>query len=157
MARLSFNADKVDPKSDFDPIPAGKYLAIITESEVKPTKAGTGSYLQLKFQILEGEFKDRLVWARLNLENPNPKAVQIAEAELSTLCRAIGVMSFQDSAALHNLPVVIKVKCKQRPDSDEYSNEIKGYFKRETPSTFPQPAAVSTPPWKRPAATESVN
>jgi len=149
MARLDFNADKVDPRPDFDPVPAAKYVAMIIDSEVRPTKAGTGSYLQLKFQILEGEFKDRLVWARFNLDNPNPKAVQIAQAELSALCRAINVMVFQETADLHNLPVVINVKCKKRQDSDEYQNEIKGYSRKETAASQPQQVANATPPWKR--------
>jgi hypothetical protein len=34
----------VEPAAKFDPIPAGKYLAVITESEQKPTKAGTGPH-----------------------------------------------------------------------------------------------------------------
>jgi hypothetical protein len=50
MADLrGFDANQVEPSSDFEPVPAGKYLAVITESEMKPTKAGTGHYLQLTF------------------------------------------------------------------------------------------------------------
>ena len=81
MANLNgFNANEVEPTTDFDPIPAGKYLAVITESESKPNKAGTGSYLQLTFQVIEGEYKNRFLWARLNLDNPNQTAVKIALA-----------------------------------------------------------------------------
>ena len=48
MADLSgFDANQVEPTGDFEPIPAGKYLAVITDSEMKPTKSGTGSLLQL--------------------------------------------------------------------------------------------------------------
>ena len=90
MADLrGFDANQVEPSADFEPIPAGKYEAVITESEMKPTKAGTGHYLQLTFQVVEGEFKNRLLWARLNLDNPNATAVQIARAELSAICRAV--------------------------------------------------------------------
>ena len=92
MANLNgFDATQVEPAAKFDPIPAGKYLAVITESEQKPTKAGTGHYLQLTFQIQEGVHKGRILWARLNLDNPNATAVQIARAELSAICRAVGV------------------------------------------------------------------
>ena len=56
MAKLqNFNANDVEPASDFEAIPAGKYLAVITDSEVKPNKSGTGTYLQLTFQVVEGE------------------------------------------------------------------------------------------------------
>ena len=89
MALIHFNANNVQPTSSFDPIPAGKYLAIITDSEMRTTKAGTGEYLELTFQILEDEHKGRLVWSRLNLQNPNPLAVEIAQGELSAICRAV--------------------------------------------------------------------
>ena len=119
MANLgNFNAHEVEPNNDFDPIPAGKYLAVITDSEIKPTKSGKGSYFELTFQIIEGEFQNRLVWSRLNLNNPNQTAVQIARSELSSICRAVGSMTPKDSAELHNLPLVINVKCLNHFDSD---------------------------------------
>lgn len=153
MADLrGFDANQVEPSTDFDPIPAGKYLAVVTESEMKPNKAGTGHFLQLTFQIVEGQFKNRLLWARLNLNNPNAQAVQIARAELSAICRAVGVLAPNDSVDLHNLPLVIHVKCVKRADTGELSNEIKGYAKKESAAAAPantQPQANSTPPWRR--------
>jgi hypothetical protein len=152
MADLAgFDANQVEPTGTFEPIPAGKYLAVITESEMKQTKAGTGSYLELTFQVIEGDFKNRVLWARLNLDNPNATAVQIARAELSAICRAVGVLAPKDSVELHNLPLVIHVRCKKRQDTDEITNEIKGFAKKEAP---PPPAATNpgvdnTPPWKR--------
>jgi len=156
MADLrGFDANQVEPSTDFDPIPAGKYLAVITESEMKPNKAGTGHFLQLTFQIMEGPFKNRLLWARLNLDNPNATAVQFARAELSAICRAVGVMAPKDSVELHNLPVTVHVRCKKRQDTGEITNEIKGYSKKDTPMAAPaanaQPqSANNTPPWRRP-------
>lgn len=149
MANLNgFNAHNVEPNADFDPIPAGKYVAVITGSEMKPTKAGNGSFLELTFQVVEGEFKGRLLWARLNLDNPNPLAVKIARGELSAMCRAVGIMEPKDSCELHNLPLVITVK--QKTDADgEVRNEIKGYAKREVANGKPAQAANPTPPWRR--------
>lgn len=155
MANLNnFDANQVDPAVGFDPIPAGNYLAVITETEMKPTKAGGGKYLQLTFQILEGEFKGRLVWARLNLENSNATTVKIARGELSAICRSVGVMAPKDSFELHNLPLVIKVGCKKRQDTGEITNVIKGYEKKggPIPAASRPPAATgpgSPPPWKR--------
>ena len=150
MASLSgFNANDVEPTSDFDPVPAGKYLAVITESEVKDNKLGTGSYLQFTFQVIEGEFKSRFLWARLNLNNPNATAVKIARAELSAICRAVGVMAPNDSAELHDLPLVISVKCKKRADTGEITNEIKGYHKKDAANGKPIQATNETPPWRR--------
>lgn len=152
MANLNgFDAHQVDPSTSFDPIPAGKYLAVITDSEMKPTKQGGGSYLQLTFTVLEGEHKGRMLWARLNLDNPNATAVMIARGELSAICRAVGVMQPRDSVDLHNLPLRITVKLKKRQDTGELTNEVKGYEPKATVTGEPQQAPVthSTPPWKR--------
>ena len=153
MANLNgFDANHVDPASSFEPLPTGKYLATITESEMKATKAGTGNYLALTFQVLDGPHKGRLLWARLNLDNPNTTAMQIARAELSAICRAVGVMAPKDSTELHNLPLVISVRCKKRTDTGEITNEIGGYSKKEAPPN-PPPAVngAAHAPWKRSA------
>ena len=156
MATLNnFDANQVDPSVALDPLPAGKYLAVISESELKPTKTGGGKYLQLTFQIIDGEFKGRLVWARLNLENKSEMTVKIARGELSAICRAIGVMQPKDSVELHNVPLEINVGLKKRDDNGEFTNVIKGYAKKGgggSPVSGRAPAGVGpggTPPWKR--------
>ncbi len=151
MADLhGFDANQVEPRTAMDPIPAGKYLAMITASEMKANKSGTGQFLELTFTILEGEQKNRLLWARLNLIHPHPVAGKLAQAELSAVCRAVGVMTPNDSVELHNLPLVIKVRCKKRKDTDEIVNEICGYERREAITGKPQQAPNATPPWRRP-------
>ena len=156
MATLNFNANEVEPSTGFDPIPAGKYQAVITDSEMKPTKSGNGQYLQLEFEVIEGEYKNRKLWARLNLENANPDAVRIARADLSAICRAINVPEPRDSVELHNLPLTITVRCKKNQE-DEMTNEIKGYAPRiqltgavaaKTVTPAPQ-APNAQPPWAR--------
>jgi len=150
MANLNgFDASKVEPTTDFEPIPAGKYLAVITNTEMKPTKAGNGSYLEITFQVIEGEYRNRNLWARLNLDNPNQLTVQIAKGELSAICRAVGVLQPKASCELHNLPLVITVKCKKREDTGDIVNEVKGYGKKEVPAGRPQQAASDAPPWAR--------
>ena len=156
MAMLNnFDANQVDPSVALDPLPAGKYLAVVSESELKPTKTGGGKYLQLTFQIIDGEFKGRLVWARLNLENKSEMTVKIARGELSAICRAIGVMQPKDSVELHNVPLEINVGLKKRDDNGEFTNVIKGYAKKGgggSPVSVRAPVGVgpgSTPPWKR--------
>ena len=156
MANLNgFNANEVEPSASFEAIPAGKYLAAITDSEMKPTKNGGGSYLQLTFTIIEGEYKGRVLWARLNLNNSNATAVKIAQSDLSSVCRAVGVMQPHDSCELHNIPLLITVKVKKRSDNDDLTNEVKGYEPKSAvvagkPQQAPQTQQTSnTPPWKR--------
>lgn len=148
MADLrGFDASQVEPASEFAPLPPGKYVAVITASEMKPTRSGNGAYLELTFQIIEGEFKGRVLWDRLNLDNPHPLAVKIARGELSAICRAVGVLTPNDSCELHNLPLVVTVKQKRDADGEVW-NEIAGYAKRE--SVRPVQNPHDTPPWRRP-------
>ena len=150
MANLTgFDANQVEPTVDFEAIPAGKYLAMITDSEMKPTKSGAGSYLQLTFEVLEGPYRGRILWARLNLENPNATTVQSARAELSSICRAVGIMTPSDSVELHNLPLMITVKVKRREDSGDTVNEIRGYSRKEATKAQPAQATSTAPPWRR--------
>ena len=149
MADLrGFDAREVEPMETFEPIPEGTYLAAITSSEMKATKSGTGSYLELQFQVLEGDYKGRLLWARLNLDNPNPLTVKIARSELAAVCKAVGVLTPHDSTELHDLPLQIKVGMKRREDTGELTNEIKGYAKKSSPAPAPQ-AQSDAPPWRR--------
>lgn len=127
MAQLNFDASEVPTMDNFDPIPAGSYLAIISDSEMKPTNKGDGNYLKLTFEVVqEGEYQGRKVWSQLNLDNPNPTAVQIAMRELSSICHAAGKLQVNDSSELHNVPMVIKVKIKQEPGRNP-QNQITGY------------------------------
>lgn len=144
-----FDANTVDPATDFEPLPAGKYLAVIMDSEMKPTKSGNGHYLELTFQVIDGQYKNRLLWARLNLDNPNAQAVQIAQGELSAICRAVGVMKPKDSIELHNLPLLVTVKCKKREDTGDVTNVIRGYAKKDAATGAPQQETLNTPPWVR--------
>jgi hypothetical protein len=154
MANLrGFDANTVDPADDLEPIPAGKYVAVITDSEMKPTKSGSGNYLQLTFQIIEGEYANRLLWVRLNLDNPNATAVEIARRELSSICRSVGVLVPTDSTDLHNLPCLIHVRVKRRSDTGELQNEIKGYSKKDAGTAVIAASkgdgSTDAPPWKR--------
>ena len=152
MANLNgFNANEVEPSTAFEPVPAGKYIAAVTASEMKPTKKADGSYLELEFTIIEGDCQGRKVWDRLCITHPNQQTVKIARGNLSAICRAVGVMQPKDSVELHNLPIEITVKLKKRTDNDELTNEIKGYASKNAAAGKPQqaPVADGTPPWKR--------
>ena len=145
MSLLNFNASEVAPSIGFTPIPAGRYVAVINDSGMRPTKSGNGQYLQLEFEIIEGEHAGRRLWDRLNLENTNPEAVRIARADLSAICHAVNVLTPQDSVELHNIPLVIVVKCKKDQD-DEVVSEIKGYAACAAAAQAPAapPAAATT-------------
>lgn len=150
-----FDATQVEPTVAWEPIPAGDYPAMMTVSEFTSTAKGDGSFLFVEFEVLDGEHKGKTVQDRLNLDNPNPKAVGIAKATLSAICHATGIMNPKDSTDFHDKPVMIKVIIEERNDKPgSYSNKIKGYSsmgaQRATPAAA-KPAAQDAvvPPWKR--------
>jgi hypothetical protein len=153
MATLNFNAAEVEPSTGFAPIPAGEYMCVITEEEMKPTRNNLGQYLKLTFEIIEGEYTGRKIWTNLNLENPNADAVRIARADLSAICRAVNVMNLQDSCELLNIPLVIKLAVKRNKETDEMENAIKGYKAKAdyTPASAPAAPAPQTAkaPWAK--------
>ena len=116
-----------DMNSGFDPMPADEYIAQVVESAVLTTVKKTGKYIKLKFAILKGEFKGRFVWTNLNIVNPNPVTVEIAQKELATLCRACGKAVIQDTQELHGIPILMKIKIKPAKDDYPAGNEPIGY------------------------------
>jgi hypothetical protein len=154
-----FDADKEKPAAPREAIPAGKYQCVLSASEMKPTKAGNGEYLELVFTIIDGDHEKRKVWHRLNLINPNDQAVGIARAELKSICDAVGhTGKLLDTASLHDLPLLVKVIQKKSTTSTEMQNEIKAFepVGGATAKTAHKPGAApavgSKPAWKKPAA-----
>lgn len=145
MAILNFDAGSVDPAVGFDVLPPGEYTVSIVESTIKDTKEGTGKYLELKFQVLDGEYKNRYLWDRLNIENPNQKTQQIAQANLSAICRAVGVMEPKDSSELHSKPLTVKVVIQPADDKYPEKNNIRGYKAVAAAQKTEKPAV----PWKK--------
>jgi hypothetical protein len=178
MANLAgFDANEVPEQQSFDALPKGIYPCIATESEMKPTKAGTGEYLQFTFEVLDGPGKGRKLWARMNMRNPNPTAQDIGQRELGAFCRAAGITRPNDSAELHNIPVLLHVDT-ELDDRNREGNVIKKYepiggageqqqqrseprafgsardAARDTansysPAAASKPAAAAAQPWKR--------
>lgn len=143
-----FDANNVQPTS-FDVLPAGEYEACIVSSVMKANSNGSGKYLNLELQILNGEFQNRRVFDLLNLVHTNEKAVQIARGTLSAICRAVGVLTPKDSSELHNKPMRIKLKVEK---SEEFGdrNKITAYKPRNAGPATPTPSSpspVAAAPW----------
>ncbi len=150
MAQLQFDATTVDPDTGFDPVPAGDYTAMIIDSEIKPTKAGNGMYLQLVWQVCDGQFSGRRIWDRINIQNPNQVAEEIGKKQLSSICHAVGVLRVIDSAELHDRPCSIKVTVKPGENGYLPSNEVKAY--RSLTGDQPPPAVAARASAPAPAA-----
>lgn len=116
----------------FEAIPAGWYNCIMTDMESKPTKDGNGSYLECTYSITDGAHKGRKLFDRLNVQNANATAVEIAFGTLKSIYSAVGKVRVSDSSELYNIPLKVKVGLRAARTDDngktyEASNEVKGY------------------------------
>ena len=147
MAYLgSFDANTVEP-ADFSALPAGDYSVLISSSEWKPAKSG-GQYLSLTLQVLEGPHQGRFLWHNLNLNHPTEHAAEIAQRELSAICRAVGRMTIEDSEQLHDIPMIVKVAYIPPKDQWPEKNQIKQWKPAGSaaqPALTPAPAPATKP------------
>lgn len=153
MAQFNFNATSVEPMQSrsYDPLPKGDYEMMIVKSDVKPTQAGTGHYIELEMHVLGGEHSGRRHWERLNVDNPNKTAQDIANAALASLCFAIGIEDMTETEQLHDQPFVAHVDIDKK---DPTRNRIMGYAtagapapKAAAPAARPAAAAPAKKPW----------
>lgn len=110
MSLAGFNAETVEQEGSFDPIPAGDYVAYVTDAAWKDARSG-GRYLNVTWEIIEGDYSGRLVWDILNLENANQTAADIAQRRLSSMCHATGKMHLatDNGEEMFRIPCRIKV------------------------------------------------
>ena len=153
MAQFSFNAASAPTPQmgSRGPLPPGAYEVIIAQSDIKATKAGTGEYIELEMQVVDGEHSGRRLWERLNVNNPNKTAEDIAKAALGALCMAVGVDDLTDTQQLHDIPFVIGVEIDRK---DPTRNRVMSYGQASAPA--PKAAAPVKPaapagvrPWSR--------
>lgn len=136
-----------------DALPAGEYVAAIVKSERREAKSGNGNaYINLEFEVLDGQYQGRRFWTMLNLWNHNQTAVEIAQRELNSICHAVGKLRVSDSEQLHNIPMLVKLGV--RTDDYGTQNITKGYKPMNggaPQQQAPQQQSGSTAPWRRTA------
>lgn len=160
MANLgeSFNVNELPQGSgDFQPLPEGWYTATIAAADLKNTKAGTGQYIAVRYDITGPTHQGRVVFGNLNIRNPNTKAEEIGRQQLGDLMRAIGLERVDDTDQLIGGHCQIKLSITK---SEQYgdSNEVRAW-KAVAGSSLPNPSAAAhsqgatatktAPPWAK--------
>ena len=122
MAKLGLSIKNVEVnKQDFSPIPDGKYNVVVAKADVKESKSG-GHYLNVGYQITDGDFKGRMIFDIVNIAHSNPEVVRIGMERLATIAWATGHEkdSVDDTDDLINKkPFSISVK---NEESNGYNN-----------------------------------
>jgi hypothetical protein len=153
MAQLNetFSVDALPvSERNFEPLPAGWYTTVVAGAEIKNTKAGTGQYISIRYDITGPTHQKRVVFGNLNIKNPNPKAEEIGRQQLGELMRAIGLSTVQDTDQLIGGQLQIKLEVRE---SEQYgaSNDVKGFKSNGAapPAAKAAPAASTkaAPPW----------
>jgi len=136
----------------YDVVPAGWYVAQITDAEVKQTKSGTGEYIKIRYDIQGPTSQRRVVFGNLNVKNANPAAEKIGRQQLGDIMRSVGLSAVTDTDQLLGTTMQIKIDIR---DSEQYgpSNEVKAW-KALAAGMAPAPAvkppasnAKTSPPW----------
>lgn len=159
----TFVADDL-PQSDrsYDLLPEGWYNATISKAEVGQTKAGTGTKIDVRYDITGPTQQGRVMFASLNIRNPNPEAERIGREQLGELMRAIGLTKVQDSDELIGGQLSIKIKIKKASAKDvangytQDRNEVAGWKAiggsmgaMPKASATQSTSATAKPPWAK--------
>lgn len=126
-------------------IPAGDYTVSVSHAEVRDTKAGTGQYINLMFQVMEGPYEGFSIFELYNFDNPNPTAVRLALSKLKQLMEAAGEDNFQINDVNDLVGYVVSATVGIRPATDEFEekNIIKSVSKCKKPLSETPSAALS--------------
>ena len=140
----------VEPADNaFDPLPPGWYVAQVEKAEFRRNAADTGTGLNLQIRITEGQYSNRVVFDLLNLDNPNPIAVEIAQRALASLRQAIGMApNIRDPQLLCGVTFECKLKVEAASSHYEAKNRVQAY--RANAAAAQQQQAQ---PWTKPPAT----
>ena len=116
--------------NDFSPLPNGKYFVQVKDCTVKQNKAGTGEFLSVKFEVMNGDYAGRFIFDNITLSNPSKQAVNIGHQSLKKFALAI-----DENANLNNIDefffmekiLIIEVTLKPAQGQYSASNTVKGY------------------------------
>ena len=147
MAFINFDSTNIAPDTSREPIPAGTYLSHITESDLVSAKSGNGQNLKLTFEVLDGQFKGRKIFETLCVQHTNADTQRIAQAKLSAICHATGLLRVQDSSELHYKPIKLNVTVQPPANGYDAQNRIKGYEAANPAGAYQsQPQQFAPPP-----------
>lgn len=140
------NFDPNQHHDSYEPLPAGDYLVMVSESTIDVKDDGS-QFVKVTMEVLQPEnYYGRKCFANFTLEHSNPKAVEVGRRILANLCRAVGVMSPRETEELHGIPFFVRLAVEQWQDGSLH-NEPKAYW-----STQSQAPPQAKPKAKAPAA-----
>tara|TARA_R110000822_G_scaffold14666_6_gene51362 strand:- start:2738 stop:3229 length:492 start_codon:yes stop_codon:yes gene_type:complete len=150
MAKFGFDVDEVevDIAPDYSPIPKGEYKLQALEAEEKETAKKNGSYIKVKFEVVDGPHMSRLIWQNFNIVNPNEIAQRIGRQQLVAWATACGKPDAADTDLLIGKTFAAAVDIDKGTGGYSDSNTIKGFLQSKAHKNVEKvsaPAAVEAP------------
>lgn len=131
------NFDPNQYQNTYEPLPAGDYLVMISESSIDTLDDGVQK-VKVTMEVMQPEqYYSRKAFASYTLESPNARHVEIGRKILANLCRAIGVMAPRETEELHGIPFFVRLAVEQWDDGSLH-NEAKAYWSTQSQAP-PQP------------------
>lgn len=126
----SFNIDWNNIKEDsYQLLPEGVYGGNITKTEIKQSKSGTGTYVNLEVTLLGGAgVKGRKVFDICMLSHPNSAAVNVGAKKLKSIADAIGldITEVESFSEFVGKPLGIKLGVEENSEYGD-KNRIKSF------------------------------
>lgn len=143
------NDENSEEKAMFPPVPAGEHIAVIEESEYIENREQTGMNLKLVWQIVDGPNKGSKLFEYLCLEHVKIGTKQQAWRTLNKINDICGFSApdrAKDSSQLHNIPMIIDVKCDIEKDFPNSIKKHESLNDKEVVQPVQQENKQGTPP-----------
>lgn len=142
MAQMNLDTSGLQDTAGGSPLAKGKYIMMITESDIKQTKAGDGTLLAITLEVCDqGVNQSRKAWHNMTYVCPKSEIAQnIALSHMKRIGEATGVPSIQDTVQWHNIPMVVTLGLEK---DDPNRNCVTGAaFERWDGVAIPAPVAA---------------
>ena len=151
MDLSKFYASEEPETLDRTPVPAGRYLVVISDSETRLTRKAQesgnkndGLMLSITFDVIEGDCQGRKIFHNMNLLNQSEKAVQIGRHELAAMYRALGLDNVKTDEELRDKPLTVETIV-ERKEGFPDTARVKKFSEAERTA---EPGKASSTSWE---------
>ena len=125
---------EVTKPNTFEPLPFGSYTVAVSEAGIYERDYGNGIQrgVQLKFEVVEGEYRGRYIFEQLKFEGVSEACKRRSENRIVALAWAAGLPYIHNTSELVDKVVVLDVEIEQR-EGFSPRNAIRRYRKYEVP------------------------
>jgi len=117
--------DDENAAGGFEALPDGEYLCSCTECEARDSRNSDCRYYATVFEVVQGQFCGRKIFANFVFEHQNEKAVNIGRARMKQLAlAATGNPIVNNPDELYRRPVALKVRTRLDRNSGYENTDI---------------------------------